>query len=101
MIRLHAHPLSPSPVKKLSLFLSLPAVSPVELTDGKGYRVKVIELKQISRTVEKCGLLETIYSTIFSTTLYSSPLTYINVIEIYPKIDLCYNDYSLGKFPNM
>jgi hypothetical protein len=33
MPRLLAHPLPPSPVYKLSLFLSLP-VCPVELTDG-------------------------------------------------------------------
>jgi hypothetical protein len=35
MIRLLAHPLPPSPVGKLSLFLRL-LVSPVALTDGRG-----------------------------------------------------------------
>jgi hypothetical protein len=35
MIRLLAHPLPPSPLIKLSLFLSLPVCHlPVELTDG-------------------------------------------------------------------
>ncbi len=29
------HPLLPSPFSNLSLFLSLPSVSPIELTDGK------------------------------------------------------------------
>ncbi len=36
MIRLLTHPHPPSPVSKLSLFLSLPVWSQVELTDGGG-----------------------------------------------------------------